>query len=296
MSSTLFLQTLVEGISIGCIYALVGFSINIMYRPGGYFNFAQGYFVLLGSILAGVLLVEWGWNWYLATLALMAVGAVLGGATELFAVQPVVNRKSSSVAWVLTTLAVSLVLSDEIGARFKGVSQVATTPPGLSTSTFAVGSTLISSYEIAVLIFVLVLPIGLWLLYRTRHGLAIRALAEDRDAALLRGVPAYALTFASWMLGGALALLAGVLAAPTVPPDTSFGFTVLISGFLAVAIGGIGDNRGAIIGGIGLGLVQSFAAIELNPSYQDAGAFLVFLLVLAIRPRGIFGEVALREV
>ena len=296
MTWSLFLQTLVGGISIGCIYALAGISINVMYRPGGYFNFAQGYVVLLGSILMVVLFTEWGWNWYLAALAIMVLGAILGGATELVAIRPIMRRRSSSVAWVITTLAVSLLLSNEIGARYQGTSATVSAPPGLSTSTFTLGSALISSYDIGLLVFVCLVPAALWFLYRTRHGLAVRALAEDRDAALLRGVPANALTSISWMLGGALGMLAGVLDAPLSSPDVTLGFTILISGFLAVAIGGLGDNRGAIIGGLLLGCVQSFAAIEINPSYQNVAAFIVFLIILALRPRGIFGAPVLREV
>jgi branched-chain amino acid transport system permease protein len=293
---SLFLQTLVGGISIGCIYALAGISINVMYRPGGYFNFAQGYVVLLGSILMVVLFTEWGWNWYVAALAIMVLGGILGGATELVAIRPIMRRRSSSVAWVITTLAVSLLLSNEIGARYQGTSATVSAPPGLSTSTFTLGSALISSYDIGLLVFVCLVPAALWFLYRTRHGLAVRALAEDRDAALLRGVPANALTSISWMLGGALGMLAGVLDAPLSSPDVTLGFTILISGFLAVAIGGLGDNRGAIIGGLLLGCVQSFAAIEINPSYQNVAAFIVFLIILALRPRGIFGAPVLREV
>jgi branched-chain amino acid transport system permease protein len=293
---SLFLQTLIGGVSIGCIYAIAGISINVMYRPGGYFNFAQGYVVLLGSILMVVLSTEWGWNWYVAALAIMVIGGVLGGATELVAIRPIMRRRSSSVAWVITTLAVSLLLSDEIGAHYQGTSATVPGPPGLSTSTFNLGSALISPYDIALLIFVCLVPVALWFLYHTRHGLAIRALAEDRDAALLRGVPASALTSISWVLGGALGVLAGVLDAPLSSPDVTLGFTILISGFLAVAIGGLGDNRGAIIGGLLLGCVQSFAAIEINPSYQNVGAFIVFLIVLALRPHGIFGARVLREV
>ena len=296
MTWSLFSQTLIGGISIGCIYVMAGISINVMYRPGGYFNFAQGYVVLLGSILMVVLSTEWGWNWYAAALAIMVLGGTLGGATELVAIRPIMRRRSNSVAWVITTLAVSLLLSNEIGAHYQGTSATVSAPPGLSTSTFKLGPALISSYDIALLIFVCLVPAALWLLYQTRHGLAIRALAEDRDAALLRGVPANALTSISWMLGGALGMLAGVLETPISPPDVTLGFTILIYGFLAVAIGGLGDNRGAIIGGLLLGCVQSFAAIKINPSYQNVAAFIVFLIVLALRPRGIFGARVLREV
>ena len=194
MTWFLFSQTLIGGISIGCIYVMAGISINVMYRPGGYFNFAQGYVVLLGSILMVVLSTEWGWNWYAAALAIMVLGCALGGATELVAIRPIVRRRSNSVAWVITTLAVSLLLSNEIGAHYQGTSATVSAPPGLSTSTFKLGPALISSYDIALLIFVCLVPAALWLLYQTRHGLAIRALAEDRNAALLRGVPANALT------------------------------------------------------------------------------------------------------
>ena len=139
MTWSLFSQTLIGGISIGCIYVMAGISINVMYRPGGYFNFAQGYVVLLGSILMVVLSTEWGWNWYAAALAIMVLGGALGGATELVAIRPIMRRRSNSVAWVITTLAVSLLLSNEIGAHYQGTSATVSAPPGLSTSTFKLG-------------------------------------------------------------------------------------------------------------------------------------------------------------
>jgi branched-chain amino acid transport system permease protein len=296
MSLPIFYDTLIEGIAIGCIFALVAVSINIMYRPSQAFNFGQGEFVLLGGVLSLLFLNSWHWPWLAALPVLLLIGAALGGLTELVAIRPVISRSATSSSWVITTLAVSLILDDVIGARFNGVTAVVPLPPLLSTMPMQIGSALVSTYQIALLVLTILIVIAVWYAYRTRHGLAIMALSEDREAALLRGVPAGRLNLISWMAGGALAALAGVLAAPITQVSSGLGFQLLIDGFIAAAIGGIGDNRGALAGGLVVGLAQSFAAVLFGPLYQELASFVVFLVILGIRPRGILGEVRIREV
>jgi branched-chain amino acid transport system permease protein len=296
VSLPIFFDTLLEGLSTGCIFALVAVSINIMYRPSRAFNFGQGEFVLLGGVLSLLFLNSWHWPWLAAVPVLMLIGAALGGLTDLIAIRPVISRSATSSAWVITTLALSLILDDEIGARFTGATAVVPVPPLLTTTPMNIGSAQVSSYQIALLVLTVLIVIGLWFAYRTRHGLAIMALSEDREAALLRGVPAGRLNLVSWMAGGALAALVGVLAAPITQVSSGLGFELLIDGFIAAAIGGIGDNRGALVGGLVVGLAQSFGAVVFGPLYQDLASFVVFLVLLGLRPRGVLGEARVREV
>src|SRR5262249_2547153 len=137
---------------------------------------------------------------------------------------------------------------------------------------------------------------ALGLLYRTKHGRAVLALAEDRDAAILRGVPAAALILVSWVLGGSVATLTGLVAAPITFASVGLGATLLIKGFQAAAVGGRGDNRGAMVGGLFVGLVETYAAIFLSPGYRDVATFAALMLVLLLRPAGVFGRVTVREV
>jgi branched-chain amino acid transport system permease protein len=168
--------------------------------------------------------------------------------------------------------------------------------PLFSTVPVHVGPVLIESYQVAVWVFVWVVAGGLGLLSRTKQGRAVLALAEDRDAAVLRGIPAAWLIFFSWMLGGALAMMAGMVAAPITFASVSLGSTLLIKGFEAAAIGGLGDNRGAIIGGLFVGVAETIAAIVISPQWRDVATFAALLIVLAIRPAGVFGRVTIREV
>jgi len=141
-----------------------------------------------------------------------------------------------------------------------------------------------------------VLLVGIERFYRTRTGRAILAMAEDRDSALLRGVDPTRLTRWSFLLGGALAAFAGVMAGPLLLASLTLGPQLLLKGFAAVAAGGVGNNKGALIAGVILGLAESAGGAMLAPGYQLAVVFGVLLIILMIRPHGLFGKQAARAV
>lgn len=296
MNLQVVLQSLVDGITIGSIYGLAAVSINVMYRPSHIFNFAQGDLVLIGALASFVLIESLHLPWILGLAGVIALGAAIGGVEELVAIWPVLSRSSKATAWVLTTLAISLIAENIIGRYVSDVPNVVRPFPLLSTRPFHAGPVLIQSYQIGVWVFAWLMIAGLGLLYATKHGRAVLALAEDRDAAVLRGVPAATLIFVSWVIGGAVAMLTGLVAAPITFASVGLGATLLIKGFEAAAIGGLGDNRGAMVGGLVVGLAETYAAIFLSPGYRNVATFAALMLVLLVRPAGIFGRVLVREV
>lgn len=296
MTWTVLFQTLVDGVTVGTLYGLAAVGINVMYRPSHIFNFAQGNLVLVGALAGFVLIQSAHIPWIGAALLVLVLGGIAGGLEERVGIRPILKRSSRATGWILTTLAITLIADNLIGRYVSDVPVVVGAPPGLSTQPFRVGGILVQSYEVAVWIGSWLLVGLIALMYRTKHGRAVLALAEDSESALVRGVPASAIVFASWVLGGAFAMFTGLVAAPITFASISLGATLLIKGFEAAAIGGLGDNRGAMVGGITVGVVESFAAILFSPGYRNLATFAVLLAVLLLRPAGVFGLVTVREV
>lgn len=282
-------NVIVDGLTLGSIYALVAISFNILYRPSNVFNFAQGQAVMLGAMLGALGLSSWGLPWIVNAVGVMAAIGALCLAIERVAVRPVLSRSAKSETWIITTLAVSLILSDVAGKIWSDEPRQVPAPPGLSLRERTLGSLSFSSYDIFLVIFTIVLVAIIERLYRTRTGRAVMAVAEDRDAARLRGIDPNRLTRVSFFVGGGLAGLAGLMAAPMILASTALGPLLLIKGFAAAALGGIGSNKGALVAGYLVGLVESVAASLLEPGYQSTMIFAVMLAVLMVRPTGLFG-------
>lgn len=290
------IDVLAHGIVAGSLYALVAVSFNILYRPTNVFNFAQGELVMLGAMIFASLTSLAGIPWLVAFAGtLLAVGCI-GLVEERIAVAPILARSQTGTGWVITTLATSLIISNLVG-RFWGPDPILVKPPALlSMESLDIGQTRISSYEIALILLTLVLVAIVERVYRTLKGKAVMAVAEDREAALLRGIDPGSLGRWSFFLGAAFAAMTGVLAAPILYASTSLGPDLLLKGFAAAAVGSIGNNRGALIAGYVIGVTEAVGASLLSPGYQEAVIFIVVLAVLLLRPEGLFGSPNARTV
>jgi branched-chain amino acid transport system permease protein len=290
------IDVLAHGIVAGSLYALVAVSFNILYRPTNVFNFAQGELVMLGAMIFASLASLAGMPWLAAFAAtLLAVGCI-GLVEERIAVAPILARSQTGTGWVITTLATSLIISNLVG-RFWGPDPILVRPPApLSMDSLDIGSSRISSYEIALVLLTVVLVAIVERVYRTLKGKAVMAVAEDREAALLRGIDPGSLGRWSFFLGAAFAAMTGVLAAPILYASTSLGPDLLLKGFAAAAVGSIGNNRGALIAGYVIGVTEAVGASLLSPGYQEAVIFIVVLAVLLLKPEGLFGSPNARTV
>lgn len=291
------LTAVVEGLTLGSIYALVGVTFNILYRPTNVFNFAQGELVMIGAMLGGTVMAFTGLPFLVAALIVFVGVGLLALLQERMAVEPVLRRSSTSHLWLITTLACSMILVNVV-MKIWGADPVRVDPPWpLTVRSFEVsGLFRTSTYSVALIVFAVVLVWAIERVYRTRAGAAILAVAEDRDAALLRGVRPERLARLSFFLGGGLAALVGLICAPIMFASTVMGALLLFKGFAAAAIGGIGSNKGCLIAGLILGTVEALGILFLSPGYQTAVVFLVFLGVLMIRPQGFFGQAEARNV
>jgi branched-chain amino acid transport system permease protein len=216
---------------------------------------------------------------------------------ERVAVAPILRRSGTGTAWIISTLAYSLIIANLVGHGW-GPDPIKVKPPWpLSVEMIDFGGGLrASSYQLALIVGTVLIVLAIERGYRTRAGKAIMAVAEDRDAALLRGIDPERLSRWSFFLGGMFAALAGLLAAPLLYASTGLGPLLLIKGFEGAAVGGIGDNRGALVAGYLLGITEAIGASLLSPAYQTASTFLLLLVILLIKPQGIFGRPEMRRV
>lgn len=285
-----------RGITFGSLYGLVAISFNIIYRPTNVLNFAQGELVMLGAMVAAVLLATGALPWSGALLVAILACALLALLEERVAVAPVLRRAPHSTVWIISTLAFSIVVVDVAGKVWDQTPRLVPTPAGLSMIRQQWGPVAFTTYQVGLILLVIVITVGLQRFYRSRTGSAIKAVAEDRDAALLRGIDPNRLTRLSFILGGAVAAVAGVLAGPLLYASIDLGPALLLKGFAAAAIGGIGDMRGALLAGYVVGASEAVAATTLSPGLQESIVFAVLLLVLMIRPVGLFGSATARRV
>jgi branched-chain amino acid transport system permease protein len=292
----MLIDILITGITAGSLYSLVGVSFNILYRPTKVFNFAQGDLVMLGAMLSALLLQQRSVPWYLALAAAMGAVSLVAVVVERVAVSPILKRSSNGTGWIITTLAVSMIITNTVG-KLWGADPIVVAPPApLSNDLLKIQGMSISSYQIALIAITLLLVIGIERLYRTLWGKAALAVAEDRDAALLRGIDPVAISRWSFALGGAFAALTGYLAAPILSASTSLGVVLLLKGFAAAAIGGLGSNRGALIAGCLIGISEALSSFFLSPGYNNAVILVMVLAILMARPGGIFSSLEARTV
>jgi branched-chain amino acid transport system permease protein len=290
------LDLVVSGLTAGSLYGLVAIGFNILYRPTKVFNFAQGDLVMLGAMGAALLMARAHWHWAFALVAACAAVGALAWIEERVAVTTVLARSSSGTAWIITTLAVSMIIANLVGKLLGAEPIIVPAPWPLSTDALPIAGASVSSYQLALIALALVLVVAIERMYRSLWGKAALAVAEDRDAALLRGIDPAAISRWSWALGGAFAALTGYLAAPVLSASTTLGGALLLKGFAAAAIGGLGSNRGALIAGWIIGLTEASAALMLSPGYQNGVMLLVVLTVLLVRPGGIVSSLEARTV
>jgi branched-chain amino acid transport system permease protein len=292
----MWLDVIVSGLTAGSLYCLVAVGFNILYRPTKVFNFAQGDLVMVGSMSSALLMTQLHWPWVPAFAAAAALVALLALLEERVAVAPVLRRSAGGTAWIITTLAVAMIMTNLVGKVWGADPIVVNAPAPLSNDVLPIGGISISSYQIALIALTVLLVVVVELLYGSLWGKAAMAVAEDRDAALLRGIDPASISRWSFALGGAFAALTGALAAPVLSASTTLGGMLLLKGFAAAAIGGLGSNRGALVAGCMIGLTEAASALLLSPGYHNTVMLVLVLAVLLARPGGLFSSLEARTV
>lgn len=288
-------EIVVPGLTFGSLYALIAMSFNVSYRPTNVVNFAQGELVMVGAMVVAATSLG-GLPWGLAAIAVMVIVGVIALVEERVAVTPVLRRSSHATGWVITTLAFSLVIGEIAGKLWTDQPRAVDPPAPLSLEQVDVAGLSFSSYQVGVIAAAVLIMLALQRVDRTPLGCAMRAVAADRDGARLRGIDPSSLTRQSFFVSGALAGLVGLLAAPLLLASLSMGLALLIKGFATLAVGGLGSNKGVLLAGWTLGMVEAAGANYASPGLQSVVLFGFMLTFLLARPHGFLGQKVMRHV
>ena len=277
------------GLALGAVYALIGVTYNVMFAASRVFSFTAGTVGMLGGVLGSLIIVRWGMPVWLGFLATLAAGAVLGIITEVVAVRPVLKSLEQHL-YVLSTLAFALMIQQLTAIEWS-------TEPQPFPRLLPIGPGLFDQQFWLPMLACAVTILGLEFTYRrTLLGRAFLAIAEDNYSARALGLPEKGLRIASYALAGVIATLAGFAGGEMMLAYFGNGPLLNFYGFVPVALGGMGSNRGAVAGGLALGLFQQSANFLVGGIFASVAVFAVFIVVLLVRPEGLAGAPTARRV
>jgi branched-chain amino acid transport system permease protein len=282
-------QLLIAGLAVGSIYALVALGFVLIYTSVNVVNFAQGDFAMIGAYFMVTLVLVAHLPWWLAIIISMVGTGVCGALFQLLLYQPVRNRPRNFLPVMIATVGASVFL-EQIFLIIYGPIPYQLPAIFKTQSVNIDGVYVYPQYLVIIAITAFMVALLNWFLERTKLGKQMQATAQDTDTARLMGIRTgwmAALIFAiSTGLGG----LAGVLIAPVYTVTAAMGSTIALKAFAAAIVGGFGSIKGSIIGGLAIGLIETFGATYISGSYRDAFPFIVLILFLIFRPYGLFGE------
>jgi branched-chain amino acid transport system permease protein len=279
------LQFVFSGLTVGAVYALVALGFTIIYNASDVVNFAQGEFVMLGGMIT-VFAFEAGLPLPLAALVAIVVTAGVGIALNKLAIEPA--RGAPVVSIIIITIGASIFIRGVTQIVFD--KQLHRFPSFSGDMPFRVGGATILPQSLWVILGAVAIFVGLWLFFtRTLTGRAVLATSNNRLAAQLVGINTGWVMTLSFALSAAIGALAGVLVTPITLTSYDVGIALALKGFAAAMLGGMGNPKGALAGGLILGLLEALTAGYLSSQYKDAAAFVVILAVLFFMPQGLFG-------
>jgi|SRR5450755_880764 branched-chain amino acid transport system permease protein len=281
---------LASGLAMGAVYALIGITYNTMFSASRVVSFTAGQLGMLGGVFGSLFVLRLGMPMIIGLLFTFACCAIIGVITEFVAVRPVLKSLDQHL-YVLSTLALALMIQQVTAIEWS-------TEPQPFPRIFGIGSGGITDERFWLPIVACAATIiGLELLYRrTLIGHAFLAIAEDNFAARALGLPERNLRIASYALAGMIGALAGFSGGALLLAFVANGFLLNFYGFIPVALGGLGNNRGAIVGGFALGIFQQTANFLVGGIFSSVVVFVIFIILLLAAPQGLFGASATRRV
>ena len=284
------LQYLINGISIGAVYAIIALGYTMVYGIAKMLNFAHGDVIMVGAYISFCVTNYLGLPAIVSILAAVVVCTVLGIVIEGLAYKPL--RGTPSLAVLITAIGVSYFLQNAAQLIWSSSAKNFTSIVSIAPVSLFDGQLVITGeVVITILVSILVMVFLTWFTGSTRIGKSMRAVAEDRDASQLMGINVNQTISITFAIGSALAAVAGVLLCSTVPtlaPTT--GSMPGIRAFTAAVFGGIGSIPGAMIGGILIGIIETFAKRYISPQFSDAVVFSVLIIILLVKPAGLLGK------
>lgn len=278
-----------NGLAVGAVYALIGITYNVMFSASRVFSFTAGSVGMLGGVFGSIFIGKMGMPVIVGFVLTLMVGAILGLITEIVTVRPVLKSLDQHL-YVLSTLAAALMIQQLTAIHFS-------TDAVPFPKVFPIGPGYFDQKFWLPILACITTIVGLEYLFRyTLVGRAFMAISEDNYAARALGLPEQGLRMASYALAGIIGVLAGFAAGQLMFASLANGPLLNFYGFVPVALGGMGSNRGAVVGGLALGLFQQIANYFFGGIFSSVAVFIVFIIVLLVRPEGLAGAANARRV
>ncbi len=289
MDTAVLAQTIVAGLLLGGLYALIGVGMSLIFGVMRIINLAHGELLMVGMYTTFWLFTSWQIDPYLSVAISAPVLFLLGVLFQRFLIGPVIRSGAPEENLILLTYGIGLALTNVIQLIFTANYRTIYTP--YSTATIFLGTVSISvPLMAAFLITSLITAVLYFFLLKTSAGRTIRATAQDRDAAFLMGINVDRIFVLTFAIGAALAGAAGSLFLPMYYLSPIIGGPFTLKAFIVTVLGGMGSVMGALVGGLTLGLMESLGATYVSTAYRDVIGFVVFILVLLLRPAGLIGK------
>jgi branched-chain amino acid transport system permease protein len=294
---TKFFQLLASGAALGAVYALVCLGFVVIYRATGVISFAQAGIVVLGAFLVYNATSTWGLSFWPAVIVAMAIGALLGVLVERIILRRMTGRPVYAV--ILVTVGLLLLVEPVVTTIWRNPATNIETPWGLTQ--VRVGDVRILQVDVTTIVVAAVLLGAFFLFFRfTKYGVAMRATAVDQEAALMQGISVHRIVALSWAIAGVVAVLAGTMLGAGAGPATGLGVgigIIALKAFPAMILGGLDSPLGAVVGGMIIGIAEvltagyqsDFAPSWLKPGFASVMPWIVMIIVLIVRPYGLFG-------
>lgn len=279
------LRLVVAGVMIGSVYSLIALGFSLTYSGTGLINWAQAEFYMLGAFLAWTFLVFFGLPFIVALLATSAVLLALGAGVYLGPVNFVTKRGGRFVEVLLLTIGLGFVLRN--GIKIIWGTEILVVPSALPGSFILGPVSFPQTYLVVLGVSVIAVMVLFLFLNRTGFGTAMRASADNPYAASIIGIPVRRVNAASWAIAGLVAGLGGFLIAPVFGAVFSMSLLTGLKGFVAAVVGGFGNPRGALLGGLLLGISETLITFYISSQFKDVAAMVLLLIFLVFRPGGI---------
>jgi len=282
------LQVLVSGIAQGCIYGLIALGFVLIYKATETVSFAQGELMMLGAFLGLALMTALGFPFWLSVLSAIAAMGAFGVLLERIVIRPILGQPAFSI--VMLTIGIGYVARGAITMIPNVGTDTHTLPVPYRNEVLEFGGVVFAVEQLAVIGVTALLCTLLYLLFRhSKVGIAMQAASQNQLAAYYMGIPVKRLNGLVWGLAAAVAAVAGLLLAPITFIHANMGF-IGLKAFPAAVVGGFGSLPGAIVGGLIIGVVESMSGFFLPEGFKDVAAYVVVLVMLMIKPNGLFGE------
>ncbi len=290
----ILLQLVYSGIALGMIYAVIAFGYQLTFATSGTLNFGQGEALMLGALVGLSMVDRFGLNYWLMLPIVCVFGLFQGSLVERIGVRPAIKIKSE-FGWIMSTIALGIIFKN-VAENVWGRDDLKFPSPLPESPMKLLGGNILPM-EVLVVVGALAMMLAVEFFNRkTIYGKAVVATSNDRDAAALMGINTGLVITFSYALSSLTAALAGVLIAPLTLTGATMGAVLGLKAFAVAIIGGLTSGLGIVVGGIILGVAETTTGFYISTGYKDVPGLVLLLLVLAIKPAGLFGKLAIKKV